>query len=205
MPPPPSFYPTPMVAPLRGGSEQSSLLLNRGRPSRNAAELTTQAVPEVAALGATAERSTFDFRQAQVRREQGEWVLAVGARVLAHFGLSEHHARQAQAAVMHYRLTEMHTIGSPRPVACYFLSAGQAPRGLMVGLLGDAFQPERLTVHQLGEHFYLAQGGHPLFDAGTNPEDARQLLQVIRRYGFDFLCRIGPTDTQCMTILVKSF
>jgi hypothetical protein len=179
--------------------------VERGRPSRTAAAPDTAAVPEVAALGSSAERISFDYRQAQVRRENADWVLAVGGQVIARFGMSEQHARQAQAAIMHYRLTEMCRIGSKDSGACYFLSSGQAPRGLMVGVLGENFQPERLAVRQYTERCFIVHGSRPILDVGKRVEDGNELLAAIRKYRFDHVCRIGPTDTECLVLLVRSY
>ncbi len=200
-----SFYPAPILPPIRSGFQnQQSLLLERGRPARMA-QLSTDAVPEVAVLGASATRATFDYRRVQVRRENGDWMLAAGGQTLARFGSSERHAQLAHAAVMHYRLTEVHQIGAPESGVRYFLSNGQAPRGLMIGLMGDNFQPEQLSIQQVHDKFVVAQRGRAILEAGTKEEDARELLQVIRRYGFDHICRIRDNDKDGLTLLVKSY
>jgi hypothetical protein len=199
-----SFYPTPIV-PAMLANQQPGTLLDRGRPSRLAQASTAQAVPEAAVLGASMTRATFDYRQTQVRRENDCWVLASGAQTLVRFGTSERHARLAYAVMQNYRLTEMHQIGAPDSGVYYFLSSGQAPRGLMVGVMGDNFQPEQLSVRQVGEKFVVTQHGRILLDCGAREEDARELLQAIRRYGFDHVCHIGPSEREGMTLLVRSY
>src|SRR5947209_20586117 len=127
---------------------------------------TDQAVPEAAVLGASMTRATFDYRQSRVRRENDCWVLACGGQVLARFGASERDAHLAHAVVQYYRLTEMHQIGAPGSGVCYFLSSGQAPRGLMVGVMGDNFQPEQLAVRQIGDKFFVTQHGRVVMGGG---------------------------------------
>jgi hypothetical protein len=180
-------------------------MIDRGRPSKQALPENDEPIAELTGPGVTTRRSIFDYRQAQVRQENGEWVLAVGSVTLARFGRSEYYAKQALTTLMYYRLTEMQLVGNPSPVASYFLASGQAPRGLMSGLMSDHFQPERLTVRQLGEQWFIADGPHPVLETGKRAEDAYHLLRVIRHYKFDHLCRIGPNDKDCLMLLVRSY
>jgi hypothetical protein len=144
----------------------------------------------------------FDWRQVQVRQQEGTWQLIVGGHVLAAFGADEPAAQQALAVVRHYHLTEQCLVGRPRPLFSYFLAAGQPPRGLMFGLAGGAFQPDRLTVEQLGRQWALCEGDRVLVDLGEQAEEARDLLETIRRYQFDRLVWIGPRDTG-MSLLLR--
>jgi len=146
----------------------------------------------------------FDWRQVQVRHDSTGWKLTAGGQVLADLGSSERDARLAQAAVMHYRLTEQHLIGTPTPVAGYFLSNGQAPQGVMSGLLSDSFHPDAVTVRQFGPNYCLAERSHPILNCGPSEDDARNLLQVVRQYHFDSLCRIGPDEQHALTLFVRS-
>ncbi len=200
-----SFYPTPIVPPLRSGMESRPVAsMDRGRAARDAAPLSVQGSPQVAALVATT-RASFDYRQVQARRENNEWVLSAGGQVLAKFGFSERHAHLAYALMQHYRLTEMHQIGAPESGVRYFLSNGQVPRGLMIGVMGDNFQPDQLVVQPIHDRFFLVQRGQMILDGGPKEEDARELLQVIRRYGFDHVCRVGPSEKEGLTLLVKRY
>ena len=75
----------------------------------------------------------------------------------------------------------------------------------MVGVISERFEADLLTVRQLGDHHFVCQRSRPLFDCGTKAEDAQRLLEAIRRHRFDHVCRIGPTDAQSLTILVRSY
>ncbi len=200
------FYPTPILPPIHSELEnrQPTMLIERGRPTRTASKGSPDAVPQVAVLGSDS-KQTFDYRQAQVRNRNGDWILAIGGQVLAEFGSSYRHVQLAQAVLLHYRLTEVHAVGSPQPVARYFLASGQAPRGLMVGVLGEHFQTDRVMTRQSGEHWYVADGARLVLDCGPNQADAEMMVQAIRRYQFDHVCRIGPNDRECLTILVRSY
>ena len=102
------------------------------------------------------------------------------------------------------RLTEQRQVGTPTPVASYFLSNGQPPQGVMPGLLGDSFHPEAISVRQVGDHYCLAERNRTILDCGPHEEDARHLLAVIRQYHFDNLCRIGPDDRHTLRLFVRN-
>jgi hypothetical protein len=154
-----------------------------------------------AALG---ERVTFDWRQVQLRRDKEDWKLAAGSLVLASFGPNERDARQGLAALQHYHFTEQRQIGRPRPAFTYYLVNGEAPRGLMFGLGSVPFQPDALALRELDGNWTLADGNKPILQFGDRAEEAKQALQVIQKYRFDHLYRIGPGGTTGMTVLVRS-
>jgi hypothetical protein len=186
-----------------------------GPPLTPAATLTgivTPAVPPLrtaASAGAVpgltdpAARVPFDWRQVQVRLEKNEWVLQAGSQVLGRFGANERDARVAQATIQYYRLNELRQVGQPTPKFTYFLANGQAPRGVMVGLRNEAFQPDRLEVRQVGGRWTVCAGEQPVVRLGDRPEEARQMLDVIRTNKFDHVCHVGGDD-QGLTLLVRS-
>jgi hypothetical protein len=145
----------------------------------------------------------FDWQHVQVRQEEGVWKLAAGSYVVATFGADEEAARQALAAVRHYRFTEHCRVGRPAPVFSYFLVNGQAPRGLLFGLSGQAFQPDKLSVQALGRQWALCEGDRVLLVLDEDGDEARRLLEAIRRNGFDRLCRIGPSEKESMSFFVR--
>jgi hypothetical protein len=158
--------------------------------------------PLVPGLEAGEEMVAFDWRRVQVRQEEGAWQLAAGAHVLASFGSDQEAARLALAVVQHYHLTEQCLVGRPRPVFSYFLATGQAPRGLMFGLTGGTFQAEKLTVERLGRQWALCEGDRVLLILGDQAEEARDLLETIRRQRFDRLVHIGPPEMG-MSLLLR--
>lgn len=189
----PSFYPTPILPALASPGQ----LIDRGRPSR----LNPVAVEANVAVN----RYAFDVSKSQVRRKNADWILAVGELELANFGAGERWARLAQAVLMHYHVTELVTVGTGEQTLRYYLVNGQAPRGLMTGVMADRFVNDRLQLRVIGERQCLAEGGHPVFDCGTRVEDAQHMLNVVRRFGFDHVLRIGQTDQQALTMLVRSY
>jgi hypothetical protein len=194
--PPPANFPVPAMPALRAETLPGREPI-QSHPGRRPAP--AEAEPLV-----VTERVPFDWRQAQVRRDNGSWKLMVGSYTLADFGTDERDARLAQAALMHFRCTERLLVGAPEPVVSYFLTSGQAPRGLMAGVFSEAFHPEVLASRQLGSRYYVTHAGRPLLDCGPKPEEARYMLCIIRKYGFDNICRIGLDDKHSLTFLVRS-
>jgi hypothetical protein len=155
-------------------------------------------------LEGLAERVPFDWRQVQVRPDNGAWKLTAGGLVLADFGKNEADARTALLAVHHYHFTEQYRIGKPEPRCSWFLSNGQPPRGVMLGVPGVSFQADGLSVQQLGQRWGVCAGDQVLLLVGERQEEARQVLTAIQQNHFDRLCRLGAFDGQGMTFFVRS-
>jgi hypothetical protein len=136
-------------------------------------------------------RVAFDWRQVELRQDNGDWQLRAGSLVLAHFGADQHDARLALMAVRHYRFTEQWRVPAEGAPFTYYLAYGQAPRGMMMGLAGQAFVPEALAVRQDNGHWAVAAGDKVVVSLGPKEEEARALLEVIKRNRFDRLCRLG--------------
>jgi len=168
----------------------------RGQPhfGPGNAEMMGKALPN-------GERVPFDWRRVEMRQENGNWKLAAGGLVLANFGGDQHEASVALSAVQHYRFTEQWRVAGDFR---YFLSNGQAPRGLMLGAQAQSFQPDALAVKQVEGRYALCAGDKVVVRLGQRAEEAQQLLEVIKRNHFDRLCRLGEGAPQGMTFLVRS-
>jgi hypothetical protein len=143
----------------------------------------------------------FDWRRVDLRQENGDWKLAAGGLVLASFGTDQHAGRLALSAVRHYRFTERWRLGDS---FTYYLSSGQPPRGVMLGASAQSFQPEALAVKQVGDRYALCAGEKVVVQLGQAPDEARRLLEVIKRNRFDRLCRLGDGAGQGMAYFVRS-
>jgi hypothetical protein len=146
----------------------------------------------------------INWRQVQMRQDNGVWQLAAGNYILGSFGEDESAARQALSVLHYYHFTEHYRIGHPQPFFSFFLVNGQPPIGVMFGLGGQAFQPDKLSVQQLGANWALCEGDRVLVMLGDKPDEARQLLELIQLHKFDRLCRVGSAEQGGMTILVRS-
>ena len=158
----------------------------------------------ISATSDTPDRIPFDWRQVQLQKDAGGWKLAAGSLVLADFGADEYAARLGLSAVQYYHFTERRQVAGPSGGFTYYLSAGQAPHGVMFGMEGQPFQPDRLEVRQLEGRWAVCVGEVPLVEMGDAPEAANQVLDVIQRQHFDRLCRLGQTDGRGMTFFVRS-
>jgi hypothetical protein len=199
-----NVYPTAALPPLRDGNRPAQLL-ERGKPAGLNHPAAPESLEATIRAGVTVERVAFDYRRATVRRDGPDWVVACGSLVLGHFGANHGDAQQALAVVMHYRLTEMYSVGSGVPVFRYFLSSAQAPRGSMVGVMSERFVPEQIEVRQLGQDYWLSQRSRPVLNCGKNPADAQHLLRAVRHHKFDNLVRIGATDQLGMAFFVRGY
>jgi hypothetical protein len=151
-----------------------------------------------------AERVPLDWRQVRLQQEGANWKLVAGSYTVGNFGKNERDARTALAAIQFYQLTEHCMVGAPKPTFSYFLSHGQPPRGLMMGLFGQSFRPEALEVQQVGDRWAICSSGQPLVRLGDKPEEARQMLEVIQRHKFDTLCHLGGGEEEGMNLLLRS-
>jgi len=136
----------------------------------------------------------FDGQQVQAVRDNGDWKLQIGNQLLGNFGIADSDAKLAQSAAQYYRFTEYQRLGTGKPALGYFLCSGQAPRGLMSGLNGEVFQPELVMMRQRSTGWVLMQGQRVLVECGSNPADAAAMIEAIRKYRFDGICRIGQGE-----------
>src|SRR5437870_475377 len=70
----------------------------------------------------------FDPNQVDVQWVDNRWELVAGGKVLKEFGHKEMEARQALRIIRELGLTQLGTVGSPRPVLEYWLVNGNAPQ-----------------------------------------------------------------------------
>ena len=161
---------------------------------------TAALLPDSPAAG---ERVPFDWRQVQVKQDHGQCRLAIGSYTIASFGRNDRLAREAERVVQHYRFTEHCRIGQPTPSFTFFLVSGQPPRGVLFGLNDLPFRPEALRVQQVAGFWAVCDGDRPILQFGDKADDARTAVQVIQRFHFDHLCRVGDSESG-MSFLVRS-
>jgi hypothetical protein len=66
------------------------------------------------------------------------------------------------------------------------------------------FRSDILAVRRGGADWYICDENQALIRAGEKEENAKKLLEIIRRYKFDALCRIGTGEAGAMSILVRT-
>jgi hypothetical protein len=145
----------------------------------------------------------IDWRQAQVQKDNNVWKLTADGHEVAKFS-SERDAHLALSTLLYYHFTERESVGSPKPHFSYFLVDGQVPRGPMIGVHCELFQPERLHVVQVGDRWTISNGERVVLSFDDKQDEARHVLDVIQHNKCDRLCRIGQTDEFGLTFLARS-
>jgi hypothetical protein len=135
----------------------------------------------------------FDPARTEVRQLEGNWKIVCGDLWLLDFGDREAQARQALRIIRHYGLSQQGFVGSPTRVLSYYLVSGQAPAGPCEGEDAIPFDPARCEVRLIGGHWKVVQGDLWLIDF-MREVDARQALQMIQRYEFNYMCFVGRPD-----------
>jgi hypothetical protein len=145
----------------------------------------------------------FDWRQAQLRVERGEWRLMAGTAVLASFGGNATEARLALSALRYYRFTEQWKAGAEAHDSCY-LASKQSPRGTLFGLRTTEIDPQKVEVKQSGGGYEVVAGREVLAHFGSHREEAGRLAEAIRKEGLDRQCKLGEPGKEAMTLLLRS-
>jgi len=148
------------------------------------------------------ERRAFDWRRVELQRDGLRWKLMHNGQTLADFAGDEIAARDALRVIQFYRFTEQCRVGQAADYLQYFLTNGQAPQGVRLGIRGMQFSPDRLTVREVDARWAVCQGERIIVPGALSEEEARQALQVIQKYRFDALCRIG-NDGVGLSFLVR--
>jgi hypothetical protein len=183
--------------PFSSGTQPQDIL-----PTHNVILGPEPVLPGLTELG---NKVPFDWRQVKVVQQGAKWKMQAGAHQLADFGTDENAAKRALAAVNYYHFNEQCLVGGPQPCFSYFLVNGKAPQGAVpLGVQAQAFQPEALSVKQVGWRWAVVAHDQPLVQLRDKPEEAKQLLEAIQRNRFDRLCRLGPDEEHALTFFVRS-
>ena len=149
------------------------------------------------------ERHGFDWRQVQLRQDNGVWKLTVGSQQIASFGTNFEQSKMGLAAIRYYRFHELHVVAGGETPA-YFLANATSPLGIMLGLHGTEFLPEKLEVQHNAAGYAICQGPLVVLQFRDRPEPARQVLESIQRQKLDRMWQVGEEGKNGMTILVRS-
>jgi hypothetical protein len=150
------------------------------------------------------DRMVFDWRRVEVRVDGAEWKLTLGRQVLGSFGTDALAARLALSAMRYYRFRELRHAGNDASGPEYYLASPQAPKGVLIGLYAEPFQPEHVEVRMLEGRYIVVDGIHPLMDFGARKAEAEQLVAQIRQQKYNRLCRVSPFNTTGMMFLVRA-
>jgi|GEM_PF-1910978 len=135
--------------------------------------------------------TTFANEQTEIQWLDGRWQLRAGAVWLKDFGRHETEAREALRIIRELKLTQLGSLGYPRPVLEYWLANGRAPANTIMGLRTTSFDRENLRVEQVQGQWCVRDARQVLLSFGYGDADARQALAIIRKYGFDQVGYLG--------------
>lgn len=147
-------------------------------------------------------RVAFDWRHAQLRNAQGDWVIGVGGQTIARFGTNVSDGRTVLSAIRYYRCHEFELLGGDL-AGLWCAVPGSSPRGAMFGLSAVPIRPDKLEISQVSGRYSLCENGRVVVPVGERAEDARRLLELIRRHGYDRVCPVG-SGPEGVAFLVRS-
>jgi hypothetical protein len=134
---------------------------------------------------------SFKPEEVRLAWSNRRWQLMAGTEVLKDFGYRETEARQALRLIQTLRLNQHGTVGEPWPVMEYWLVDGHAPETVGGGLRALPLDPAGLRVEQIQGQWTLRDSQRVLFNFGGQADQARQALDVVRKYGFTQIGVIG--------------
>ncbi|MFL5339881.1 MAG: hypothetical protein ACJ8F7_07000 [Gemmataceae bacterium] len=139
-------------------------------------------------LGTVGERMPIDPMRADLYHAADGWHLMAGPHDLGNVGSSDYLARVSLRTLQQYPLTEYDRVGG----IGFYLSRGQAPLGVPLGVRSAHFDPKSLAVKPQGDQLALTDGRQTVATfPQTQAADAKQALQVLQHFGFDTQCEIG--------------
>lgn len=154
----------------------------------------------VPGVGFVGEMIRFDARKLEVRKLGSEWVVAAGSDILGRFGPTEWAAREAARTIADARFTEFCKLGSAG--LTFFLVDGKAPTRVPFAVQGRRFDPSTLKVQNYGDRWAVTENGRHLIDCAS-ADEGETLIRVIKAYGFDQLCHMGPTPRIGVSFFAK--
>jgi hypothetical protein len=162
--------------------------------------------PAVApAVGVGFETTTaFDPDQAELRWQDSRYQLWSGNTMLKDFGRYEAEGREVLRIVRQLRLNTLTTVGSPRPIMEYWLTNGEAPRGLIAGLRTLPIDTATLTAEQVQGQWCVHDSTRILFNFGQQGDACRQALASIQHYGFSQVGYVGQVAPVMLVFLANT-
>jgi hypothetical protein len=192
--------PTPPTTSSQTPQTLDSASLAAKRQSPVAGE---QSAPDATPQPLSENLQRFDPDTLVLTWSNNRWLLSAGNVVLKDFGRKESEGRQAMRLARSLRLNQYATIGSPAPVMEYWLSDGRAPCGIVPGYPVVSFDADSLHVESAVGQWCVRDSRRVLFNFGSRPDDARQALAVLRKYGFSQVITVGQMTPSMFVFLAN--
>jgi hypothetical protein len=142
----------------------------------------------------------FNRANLSVTQVSGRWKLVEnGVHWMIDTGASQAEAERILEIINHYGLAQMCFVGRPRcgdvhPMMYWLTDTGNAPTGNLANEDCIAFDPDHLSVVEIGGRWKVVEGAHWLLDFGAGEGNAVAALYFIRKYKFNQMCFAGRPD-----------
>ena len=107
---------------------------------------------------------------------------------------SETEARKALKIIQHYKMNRQCFVGRPDASMEYYLVDGKAPTGSLPGEDCIGFNPDKIRVRRINNRWKIVEGSHWIMDFESSEAEARLAYEIIKKYGFRFICFVGRPD-----------
>jgi lysophospholipase L1-like esterase len=141
----------------------------------------------------------FDPLHTSAQNVNGRWKIVVDNNIwMLDFGDNQANAQRALDIIRYYGFTSQCFVGRPNPPMQYYLVNRNPPQGAFTGEDCVLFNPQTTTVQQIQGTWKVVDGSHWILDFGSNENNARLGLDIIRRYGFNSICFVGRPNPPMM-------
>lgn len=132
----------------------------------------------------------FNPAKAEVKKLEGQWKVVDGDTWLVGFPEKEQ-AELALKIMRHYGMNQQAWVGKPGQLASYYLADGKAPAGPCEGEDAIAFDPAKIELKQADGTWKIVDGEHYLLDFGQNQAAGKEMMEIIAKHGFTYVCYVG--------------
>jgi len=147
--------------------------------------------PDTVLLDLREDKISFNPTSAVVKGIFGRWMIVAGSMRLLYFGTNRNEAAAALNVIKHYNLNQQCFVGRPRASMEYYLVNGVSPQGPIAGEDSIPINPGNIEVQRINNSWKIVDGRMWLLDFGDSEAEARTSYEIIRKYGFRYICFIG--------------
>lgn len=147
--------------------------------------------PDTVLLDLREDKISFNPTTTVVRGIFGRWVIVDGGMRLLYFRGNRSEANAALDVIKHYKLNQQCFVGRPRASMEYYLVNGDSPQGPIAGEDSIPINLGNIEVQRIHNSWKIVDGRMWLLDFGDSEAEARTSYEIIRKYGFRYICFIG--------------
>ncbi|MBW2044701.1 MAG: hypothetical protein JRI96_07415 [Deltaproteobacteria bacterium] len=133
----------------------------------------------------------FSSNRVQAVNVKGRWKIVDGNHWLLDFNNNKTETLQALRIIKHYSLNKHCFVGRPDPSMEYYLVNGKAPQGAARREDCLTFNLNNIEVKRIKGRWKIVDRDHWILDFDTQEPEARQAYEIIKKYGFKYICFVG--------------